>query len=60
MENELYGLERGSKAKIYLDSLLATLKKYKIRKHPAIITHMDTGLKKSFLSRLTFENNSWF
>ena len=56
MEKELYGLEKGLKAKILIDLLRATLKKYQIGKWQAMMAYMDTGLKNSLPStRLAIE-----
>ena len=45
MEKELEGLEAELKAKIHLDSLSATLKKYRIWKWQAMMVCMDTGFR---------------
>ena len=45
MEKELEGLEEGPKAKIHIDSLRTTLKKYKIEKRQGMVACMDSGSK---------------
>ena len=50
MEKELERLEEGLKAKIHLDSLRATLKKYQIGKHQAVMAYMDTSFNQSLPS----------
>ena len=42
----LEGHEEKTKAKIYLHSLRATLKKYQIVKRQAMMAYMDTSFKK--------------
>ena len=50
MKNELQEFKEGSMAKIHIDSLWATLKKYQIRKHQAKTAYVDSGLKDSLPS----------
>ena len=45
MEKHFQGLNEGPKAKMYPDSLGATLNKYEIGERQAMIAYMDSGLK---------------
>ena len=50
MEKELKEFEEGPKAKIHLDSLRATLRKYKIGKLQAMMQSKDSCLESSLPS----------
>ena len=59
MEKELQEFEEGPNAKLHLHSHRATLKKYQIGKHQAMMAFMDSGFK-NFISihkRLAIEMN---
>ena len=47
MTKELKELKEGLKAEIDIDLLKTTLKKYQIRKRPAMMEYMDSGSRNS-------------
>ena len=57
IEKELEEPKEGLKMKMLLDSLRATLKKYQIGKHQAMMAYMDSGFKIPFHERLVIKMN---
>ena len=56
---ELEGYKEGPKAKINIDSLRTTLKKYQIKKHRAMMAYTDSGSKNSpHLWQTSYRNES--
>ena len=50
---ELQELEEGPEAEMYLESIRATLKKYQIGRHQAMMAYMDTDFKEYLHSQQT-------
>ena len=56
MGKEFEGLEEGLKAKIYLDSLRATLKMYQTEKCLAMMASINSGFKNSLPSTTDWQS----